>query len=221
MSWATLSDRWKEYFRQQLWLAQSMSKDANTKVGSLIIDTNSKVVVASGWNDLSRGVAHTPERNERPLKYLYTCHSEQNCLMNALRLGQRVNGLTMLCTLACCAQCSASVVNSGIGEVVTPIPDFNHISCGEQYAHSVAIMREGGVQWVYDNSLTKEGNNERPLETDSHSCAGDVGCCSHSKPFKLQQERAAIAAITRSWGGYSEHVHTGIDERGTTLSVPV
>ena len=202
MSWNNLSERWKEYFRQQLWLAQSMSKDANTKVGALIIDTNSKVVVASGWNDLPRGVVHTPERNERPLKYLYTCHSEQNCLMNALRLGQRVNGLTMLCSLACCAQCSASIVNSGIGEVVTPIPDFNHISCGEQYTHSIAIMREGGVQWVHDDSLTKRGMNE---EITNPVCS-----CSISRPFSsllddappFDADRAARETINREWKDY-------------------
>lgn len=184
MSWNNLSERWKNYFRQQLWLAQSMSKDANTKVGALIIDTNSKVVVASGWNDLPRGVVHTPERNERPLKYLYTCHSEQNCLMNALRLGVRVNGLTMLCTLACCSQCSASIVNSGIGEVVTPAPDFNHISCGEQYPHSVAMMKESGVQWVYDNSLNKQNdetcNEMAPSLLSRYTCS-----CGNSKGSKL------------------------------------
>lgn len=202
MSWNKLSERWKEYFRQQLWIAQSMSKDANTQVGSLIIDTNSKVVVASGWNDLPRGVIHTSERNERPLKYLYTCHSEQNCLMNALRLGQRVNGLTMLCSLASCAQCGASIVNSGIGEVVTPVPDFNHISCGEQYTHSVAIMREGGVQWMYDNSLTKGETNEKPL--------AQVCSCNGSRPFSsllddkasFDSDRAAQETINRDWKDY-------------------
>ena len=156
MSWNNLSERWKNYFRQQLWLAQSMSKDANTKVGALIIDTNSKVVVASGWNDLPRGVIHTQERNERPLKYLYTCHSEQNCLMNALRLGQCVNGLTMLCTLASCPQCSASIINSGIGELITPAPCFSHASCGEHYQHSIAMLEESGVQWIYDNNLERQ-----------------------------------------------------------------
>lgn len=188
MSWNNLSERWKNYFRQQLWLAQSMSKDANTKVGALIIDTNSKVVVASGWNDLPRGVIHTQERSERPLKYLYTSHAEQSCLTNALRLGVRVNGLTMLCTLASCSQCSASVINSGIGELVTPEPDFNHPSCGEQYPHSVAMMRESGVKWVYDNSLNKE-NYETLNEMDyslSRSCSC---CCGNSygkrKTFKL------------------------------------
>ena len=156
MSWNNLSERWKNYFRQQLWLAQSMSKDANTKVGALIIDTESKVVVASGWNCLPRNVLHTPERSERPLKYLYTSHAEQSCLMNALRLGVRVNGLTMLCTLASCSQCTASIINSGIGELVTPTPCLDHVSCGEQYPHSVAMLEESGVQWIYDNNLERQ-----------------------------------------------------------------
>ena len=156
MSWNNLSERWKNYFRQQLWLAQSMSKDANTKVGALIIDTESKVVVASGWNCLPRNVLHTPERSERPLKYLYKSHAEQSCLMNALRLGVRVNGLTMLCTLASCSQCTASIINSGIGELVTPTPCLDHVSCGEQYPHSVAMLEESGVQWIYDDKLERQ-----------------------------------------------------------------
>lgn len=188
MSWNNLSERWKNYFRQQLWLAQSMSKDANTKVGALIIDTESRVVVVSGWNGSARGVLDTPERNERPLKYLYTSHAEQSCLTNALRLGVRVNWLTMLCSLASCSQCSASVINSGIGELVTPEPDLNHPSCGEQYSHSVAMMKESGVKWVYDNSLNKE-NYETSNEMDyslSRSCT--CSCCDGDgkrKTFKL------------------------------------
>ena len=186
MSWNNLSERWKNYFRQQLWLAQSMSKDANTKVGALIIDTESRVVVVSGWNGAARGVLDTPERNERPLKYLYTSHAEQSCLTNALRLGVRVNGLTMLCTLASCAQCTASVINSGIGELVTPLPDFNHPSCGEQYPHSVAMMKESGVKWVYDNSLNKE--NYETLNEMDYSLSRSCSCCcgdGKRKTFKL------------------------------------
>ena len=156
MSWNNLSERWKDYFLQHLWIAQSMSKDANTKVGALIIDTESKVVVASGWNCLPRNVLHAPERSERPLKYLYTSHAEQSCLMNALRLGVRVNGLTMLCTLASCSQCTASIINSGIGELVTPTPCLDHSSCGEQYPHSVAMLEEAGVQWIYDKDLERQ-----------------------------------------------------------------
>ena len=58
MSWNNLSDRWKDYFINILHTTARMSKDENTKVGSLIIDTDRKVVVSSSWNDLPRGVTH-------------------------------------------------------------------------------------------------------------------------------------------------------------------
>lgn len=154
MAWNDLSPRWKQYFIDILHTSAAMSKDANTKVGCLIIDTENKVVVSSGWNDLPRGVKHTPQRNSRPLKYLFTSHAEQSCLTNALRLNVRVAGYTMLTTLACCPQCSCSVVNSGIAEVVTPEPDLQHVTYGSDFFYSVEIMQEGGIAWVYDNSLT-------------------------------------------------------------------
>ena len=153
MSWNNLSDKWKEYFIQHLHLTASMSKDKNTQVGSIIIDTEKKVVVSSGWNDLPRGVKHTEERNSRPLKYLYTVHAEMNCLMNALHLGYSVKGLTMLVTLGCCPSCSCSVIQSGISEIVTPPLDYSHVSCGELYQHSEVLIQEGGISWIFDEKL--------------------------------------------------------------------
>ena len=44
-------------------------------------------------------------------------------------------------------------MNSGLSEVVTPELDYNHVSCGDVYEHSVNIMKEGGVNWVFDNKL--------------------------------------------------------------------
>lgn len=153
MSWNDLDNRWKQYFIDILHTTARMSKDADTSVGSLIIDTKNKVVISSGWNDLPKGVKHTLERNSRPLKYDLTMHSEQNCLINALRLRVNVVDMTMITTLGCCPMCSCSVVNSGLAEVVTPTPDFNHISCGNLYVHSIDIMKEGGVEWIYDDKL--------------------------------------------------------------------
>lgn len=153
MAWHDLSPRWKKYFTNILHTTAGMSKDANTQVGCLIIDTVNKVVVSSGWNDLPRGVKHTPERNSRPLKYLYTSHAEMSCLTNALRLRSDVVGHTMLVTLACCPNCAVSVVNSGIAEVITPEPDFSRETYGEDFVHTVAILKEGRVKWHFYEDL--------------------------------------------------------------------
>ena len=153
LSWLDLSDRWKDYFIRDLHNAAAMSKDENTKVGALIIDTEAKISLSSGWNDLSRGVEHKPERNQRPLKYYFTSHAERSCLDNALRTGVAVKGMTMLVSLGCCPQCACSVVNSGVVEVVSPDLDFTHHSCGHLYQYSQEIISEGGVGWVFDNRL--------------------------------------------------------------------
>lgn len=157
MSWINLSKRWKSYFIESLHNTARMSKDEDTKVGALIIDTEFKIIVSSGWNDLPRGVKHTKERNSRPLKYIYTSHAERNCMDNALLLEANVKGKTLICTLGCCPQCCCSIVNSGIKEVVTPPLDFNHTSCGDLYQHSVEILKEAGVKWCFDEKLSVLG----------------------------------------------------------------
>ena len=153
MMWNNLSGRWQEYFIKQLHLTASMSKDEDTQVGALIINTVDRVVVSSGWNDLPRGVKHTKERNSRPVKYKYTSHAEMSCLTNALRLNVDVGMCTMLVTLGCCPICMQSIINSGLSAVVTPNLDFNHISCGNDYEHSITMAKEGSVDWIFDDGL--------------------------------------------------------------------
>lgn len=158
MAWNDLSPRWQEYFIKQLHTTAEMSKDANTQVGCLIIDTVNKVVVSSGWNCLPRGVIHTPERSSRPLKYTYTSHAEMSCLTNALRLRSDVVGHTMLVTLACCPTCACSVINSGLAEVVSPAPDFSRATYGEDFKHTLQMFSESSVTWIFceDLHLAKE-----------------------------------------------------------------
>ena len=160
MTWNSLSDKWQQYFIDQLHRTASMSEDANTKVAAMIIDTEDKVVVSVGYNCLPRGVKHSQERSERPKKYYFTSHAEVSCLTNALRLNVAVKGLTMLVNLGCCPSCTCSIINSGIKEVVTPELDYEHISCGDVYQHSVAMMQEAGVNWVFDNNLRVVMSNE-------------------------------------------------------------
>lgn len=158
MSWNDLTERYQNYFINILHITAAMSKDNDTHVGAILINTEKKVVISSGWNCLPKGVLHTYDRHSRPIKYDYTIHAEQNCILNALRLGVSVEGCTMLTTLGCCTSCSCSVVNSGIGELVTPNLDFDHISCGKKYKDSIAIVSEGGVKWIYDDRLAYANN---------------------------------------------------------------
>lgn len=148
-----LSPRWVEYFRGKMLASANMSKDANTKVGAVIFCEKNKVELSSGWNDLPRGVEHTPERNSRPLKYKLTVHAEANAVANAARLGVPTSGASIIVSMFPCSICAGLLVNAGILRVYSPPPDMNHISCGEDYKYSLEIFEEAGVEIVYLESI--------------------------------------------------------------------
>lgn len=156
MSWNSLDDRWKQFFIRELHNIASMSKDKDTQVGSLIIDTKNKVVLCSGYNDLPRGVNHHDCRNTRPLKYKYTVHAEKNAHYNALYRGISVKGMTQICTLFSCSQCAGGVIQSGISEFVCPTPDWDYPSLKDDFPVSKEMLHEAGVNVIFDENLIYE-----------------------------------------------------------------
>lgn len=153
MCWNDLDLRWQEYFIKELHLIASMSRDVNTQVGAIIINTDDKVVVAKGYNDLPRGVFHHKVRNERPMKYKFTVHAEQNALYNALNSGVCVKGLTMLSTLFSCSTCAGGVIQTQIKEFVCPEPDYGHESLKDDFPVTSSMYGESGVSIVFDERL--------------------------------------------------------------------
>ncbi|WP_378347368.1 deoxycytidylate deaminase [Acinetobacter baumannii] len=154
MSWNNLSNRWKDYFIKELHLIASMSRDVDTKVGAIIIDTENKVVIAKGYNDLPRGVYHHVARNSRPLKYKYTTHAEMNALFNALYQGVSVKGATMLCTLFSCSTCCGGVIQSGIKEFVCPEPDWEYPSLKDDFPVTSQMYDEALVHVIFEEKLS-------------------------------------------------------------------
>lgn len=140
-----MKSRWVEHFIDQANNKAKMSKDADTRVGSVIISEEDMVEVSSGYNCLSRGVTHTKERSERPLKYHFTSHSEASAIANAARLGRATKGTTLICTMFPCPQCACLIVNAGIVKVISPEPEWDHYKYGTEFQHSIDILKEAGV----------------------------------------------------------------------------
>jgi len=161
MVWNDLPEDWKAYFIRELHLAAGMSKDADTQVGAIIVDIESREVLIKGWNDLPRGVKHTPERNNRPLKYMYTTHAEQNAFYNAMRNGVKVKGMTMLSTLYSCNNCAMGVIQGGIKEFVCPTPDWNYPSLKDVFPVTKAMFNESYIITTFDDALTYRGGSMR------------------------------------------------------------
>ena len=129
--------------------ARSRSKDRSTCVGAVCIDDDFNLRI-SGYNGMARGVDDDVDaRHERPAKYLWTAHAEENCVAQAARVGVSLKGCTILLTsLFPCTTCSRLIIQSGIKRVLAPkVPENNRWD--EQAAVALEMLTEAGVEVRY------------------------------------------------------------------------
>lgn len=93
-----------------------MSKDTSTKIGAVLAVQG--VPMTFGFNDIPEFVNDTPERRERPAKYLWTEHAERNAIYAAAAIGAQTSGATLYTTGVPCADCARAAVQAGIATVV-------------------------------------------------------------------------------------------------------
>lgn len=137
-----MTKNWTDYFLEMAHLVSSKSKDPNTKVGCIVVSED-KVVVATGYNGLPRGVEDKPERMERPAKYLWTSHAEENAVAQAARVGMKLKGGTAFVTHMPCSRCARTLIQAGIEYVVvdrgtTSMPQ-------EEFDVAMQMFKEAGV----------------------------------------------------------------------------
>lgn len=114
---AKFSNEWVTYFMNIANVVASKSKDPSTKVGAIVVDTESKRILATGYNGFPTGVEETPERWERPCKYDYVVHAEANCIAAAARFGIYLSGSTLFVTMHPCVDCAKHIAASGIKNI--------------------------------------------------------------------------------------------------------
>lgn len=125
-------------------VAEKYSCDTSTKVGALIIHPDN-YCISRGWNAFPRGVEVTEERLERPTKYLFTVHAEQNALLNALFMGVSVRDCYLFTTHYPCADCAKLIIQAGISHIFfaetidKPMYDTHNAASSE-------MLSEAGVE---------------------------------------------------------------------------
>lgn len=107
---------WTAYYMGFAHWAAQKSKDS-TKVGAILVGPDGEVRL-TGYNGPPRGVHDTPERRERPAKYLYASHAEANLVAFAAREGIRTAGCTVYVTHAPCASCARTLIQAGVKQIV-------------------------------------------------------------------------------------------------------
>lgn len=138
-----MSGSWEDYFMELACKVSDRSKDPSTKVGCVVV-TEDKVIAATGYNGIPRGVEDKWERMQRPAKYLWTAHAEENAVSLAARVGAKLRNGTAFITHEPCARCARSLIQAGIkvvhvGPGTTSMPE-------EEFEVSRIMFQEAGVE---------------------------------------------------------------------------
>lgn len=110
---------WDECFIQVAFLIAQRSKDPNTQSGAVIVDDDN-IIVGLGYNGFPRGVNDDELPWEREgdfleTKYAYVVHAEENAIYNS---NKNTKGCKMYCTLFPCNECTKTIIQNGIKEVI-------------------------------------------------------------------------------------------------------
>lgn len=125
----------------------SYSKDRSTQVGAVALDDNLNVI-STGWNGFPRGVNDDiEERHQRPEKYLWTAHAEENLVAQAAYGGRSLKGSTVLVTaLFPCATCARMLIQAGVVRIIAP--KVANERWAEQNAVAQTMFNEAGVEVI-------------------------------------------------------------------------
>ncbi len=136
---------WDMYFIQIAEVVATRSKDPSTQVGAVLV--RNRNIIATGYNGFPRGVNdNIPERYERPLKYTWTIHAEENCVLSGALHGVPTAGATLYVTpLAPCTRCASAIIQCGVLEVVVPSQSSENPRWAEDLAEAARMFQAAKV----------------------------------------------------------------------------
>jgi dCMP deaminase len=117
-------DTWDEYFMHMASVASIKSKDPKCPVGAVIVSKDN-IILSTGFNGFARGV-HDDEQilNDADEKLKVICHAEANAILNAARVGARVEGATIYVSKFPCLACCNAIIQAGIKRIYTHDHEF-------------------------------------------------------------------------------------------------
>lgn len=119
--------KWDEYFMGIAILSSKRSKDPNTAVGSCIVGSDNRIL-SLGYNGMPIGCSDDEfpwgrEGTSLDTKYFYVCHAELNAILNYN--GGSLQGARVYTTLFPCNECTKSIIQKGIKEVIYGIDKYS------------------------------------------------------------------------------------------------
>jgi dCMP deaminase len=134
---------WDEYFLGIARAVSLKSKDRSVQVGAVVVGHDHEIR-STGFNGFPRWVRDDiEERHERPAKYIFTVHAEENSVLNAARIGTPLKGCSLYLNFIPppCNQCTRAIIQAGIIEVIGPPDIFPGVGKGVHY-HTDGVVLE-------------------------------------------------------------------------------
>ena len=141
-------NKWDKRFIEMTELIGTWSScyQQDRKIGAIIV--RDKRILTTGYNGAPSGIKSCVERGECLRRKMgmpsgtrhemcYAIHAEQNAIVQAARLGIRIDGATLYCTHQPCVICAKMIVNANIARVV--------YKNGYPDEFSMHILSEAGV----------------------------------------------------------------------------
>ena len=139
--------RWDMRFLDMAKLISSWSKDPSTQVGSVIVDSNNRVV-SVGYNGFPQGISDDNRLDNRETKYKMILHAERNALLFAQR---PLEGCTIYTyPFMPCPSCASMIIQSGISSVISYMNKDERWE--KEFELSRQIFKEVGV-FLYEYPL--------------------------------------------------------------------
>lgn len=131
------------------------SKDPSTKVGAVIINSQSNNIISLGYNGFPRGVGDGEDRYlNRDLKYQLVVHAEENAIISAGHnaRGGRLYVWPSFIQPPICARCCATAIQAGITEIIGLLVDDTKLNEKQlRWQDSILLARqmcdEAGVKY--------------------------------------------------------------------------
>ena len=122
-----MADRpsWDTYFIQIAHLVATRATCPRRSVGAVIV--RDKRILATGYNGAPAGLPHCPpegDEHDWPKGCMMaghcvrSLHAEQNCLLQAAKIGVASDGATMYVTCQPCNTCAKMIINAGVARVI-------------------------------------------------------------------------------------------------------
>jgi dCMP deaminase len=141
------SQKWHSRFLELTDVIASWSKDPSRGVGAVIVSP-ARQILATGFNGLPRGLADTPDRLERPVKYEIVVHAELNAIIQCARNGISPIDCTLYSSFSPCVSCAVAIAQAGIKHVVTYDLNESDARWVESIEKSLTVFEELGIEYT-------------------------------------------------------------------------